>query len=80
MGHLNLTGQCVPRRRAAPALSRQGGGMSCRTNEGANVMSTGDHPSNGVEALQRFYQAESEYVQTGGKRFGPVAASFTRRS
>jgi len=26
MSHLNLTGQCVPRRRAAPALSGQGGG------------------------------------------------------
>ena len=26
MSHLNRTGQCVPRRRAAPALSGQGGG------------------------------------------------------
>ncbi len=39
-------------------------------------MSTSDHTSNGVEALQRFYQAESEYVQTGGEDFGPVAATL----
>jgi hypothetical protein len=39
-------------------------------------MSTSDHTSNGIEALQRFYQAESEYVQTGGKDFGPVAATL----
>ena len=38
-------------------------------------MSTGDHPSNGVEALQRFYQAGSDYVRTGGEDFGPVAAT-----
>jgi ketosteroid isomerase-like protein len=50
--------------------------MSRRINEGANVMSTSDHTSNGVEALQRFYQAESEYVQTGGEDFGPVAATL----
>src|SRR4029077_4090312 len=54
----------------------QGGGMSCRINEGANVMSTSDHICNGIEALQRFYQAGSEYVQTGGKDFGPVAATL----
>ena len=76
MGHLNLTGQCVPRRRAAPALSGQGGGMSCRMNEGANVMTTSDHTSSGVEALMRFYQAGSDYVRTGGKDFGPVAATL----
>ena len=39
-------------------------------------MSTSDHTSNGIEALQRFYQAESEYVQTGGKDCGPVAATL----
>ena len=39
-------------------------------------MSTSDHTSNGIEALERFYQAESEYVQTGGKDFGPVAATL----
>ena len=39
-------------------------------------MSTSDHTSNGIEALQRFYQAGSEYVQTGGKDFGPVAATL----
>jgi uncharacterized protein len=39
-------------------------------------MSTSDHSSNGVEALQRFYQAESEYAQTGGEDFGPVAATL----
>ena len=39
-------------------------------------MSTSDHTSNGVEALQRFYQAGSEYVQTGGEDFGPVAATL----
>jgi uncharacterized protein len=50
--------------------------MSCRTNEGANVMSTSDHTRSGVEALQRFYQAEAEYVQTGGEDFGPVAATL----
>ena len=40
------------------------------------MLSTSDHTSNGIEALQRFYQAESEYVQTGGKDFGPVAATL----
>ena len=45
--------------------------MSCRATEGANVLSTSDHTSNGVEALERFHQAESEYVQTGGKDLGP---------
>src|SRR5258705_8790570 len=39
-------------------------------------MSTSDHTSNGIEPLQRFYQAESEYIQTGGKDFGPVAATL----
>ena len=39
-------------------------------------MSTSDHTSNGVEALQRFYQAESEYLRTGGEDFGPVAATL----
>ena len=39
-------------------------------------MSTSDHSSNGVEALQRFYQAESEYAQTSGEDFGPVAATL----
>ena|SRR5690242_9583727 len=37
-------------------------------------MGISDHTSSGVEALQRFYQAEAEYVQTGGEDFGPVAA------
>ena len=40
------------------------------------MLSTSDHTSNGIEALQRFYQAGSEYVQTGGKDFGPVAATL----
>ena len=39
-------------------------------------MSTSDHTSNGVEALQRFYQAVLEYMQTGGQDFGPVAATL----
>ena len=39
-------------------------------------MSTSDHSSNGPEALQRFYQAESEYVQTGGEGLRPVAATL----
>ncbi len=39
-------------------------------------MSTSDHTSNGVEALQRFYQAVLEYMQTGGQDFRPVAATL----
>jgi hypothetical protein len=42
-------------------------------------MSTGDHTSSGVEALQRFYQAESEYMQTV-KTSGPWLRHFIRRS
>jgi uncharacterized protein len=50
--------------------------MSCRINEGANVMSTSDHTSNGIKALERFYQAQAHYIQTGGQDFGPVAATL----
>ena len=39
-------------------------------------MSTSDHTSSGVEALKRFYKAESEYMQSGGKDFDPVAATL----
>ena len=38
-------------------MSRRNTGCPAVINEGANVMSTSDHTSNGVEALQRFYQA-----------------------
>jgi len=39
-------------------------------------MGTSAHTSSGVEALQRFYRAEAEYVRTGGEDFGPVAATL----